>query len=181
MALRRRSYTVKVPSMKRPVNEIGGVVFFAMLAFLIVPAAGCRTLTPLPPANLSEPGWTVRQGQAVWRSGRGMPEIAGELLVATRPGGNEFIQFTKTPFPLVIAQKAANHWQIQFSTENKRFAGLGKPPARLIWLWLSPALSGQLPAEKWSWHQNENGWGLENRGNGERLEGYFTEGSSGTR
>jgi len=109
-----------------------------------------------------------------------MPEIAGELLVATRPGTNEFIQFTKTPFPLVIAQKAANHWQIQFSTENKRFSGLGKPPARLIWLWLSPALSGELPPKKWLWHQNENGWNLENRTTGESLDGYFMESSPGT-
>ena len=97
-------------------------------------------------------------------------------MVATRPGGDELVQFTKTPFPLVIAQKAANHWQIQFSTENKRFSGLGQPPARLIWLWLSPALSGDLPPKKWSWHQNEDGWHLENPATGESLAGYFVGG-----
>ena len=164
--------------MKQCVNKGGGVIF--LLTFFLVAGAGCRTLTSLPPVNLSEPGWTVRQGQAVWRSGRGMPEIAGELLMATQAGTNEFIQFTKTPFPLVIARKAANHWQIQFSTENKRFSGLGKPPARLIWLWLSPALSGQLPSKKWLWHQSQDGWHLENRATGESLDGYFLESSPGT-
>jgi len=34
----------------------------------------------LPPVSLSEPGWTIRQGQAVWRRYHDTPDIAGELL-----------------------------------------------------------------------------------------------------
>ena len=161
--------------MKRREQEGGGVFGRAMgvILFVLLAGMGCRTLPPLPPVDLSERGWTVQQGQAVWKSGNKMPEIAGELMLASRPYGNQFIQFTKTPFPLVIAQKVTNHWQINFPTENKRYSGLGAPPKRLIWFWLSQALSGKLPGDKWSWNQNENGWRLENHSSGERLEGYF--------
>jgi len=48
--------------------------------------AACRTAPPLPPVNLSDPRWTLQQGQAVWRSQLNAPEIAGELLVASRGG-----------------------------------------------------------------------------------------------
>src|SRR5436190_1004987 len=71
---------------------------------------GCRT-APLPPVNLHEPGWTVREGQAVWKRDQNTPEIAGEVLLATRPDGCTFVQFTKTPFPMIIAQTTTNHWQ----------------------------------------------------------------------
>src|ERR1043166_4713848 len=81
---------------------------------LLVACGACRTVLPLPPANLSQPGWTVRQGQAIWRSARKAPEIAGELLLATRTDGEAFVQFTKTPFPLVIAQTSGSDWEIRF-------------------------------------------------------------------
>ncbi len=149
---------------------------FLWFLFLIV-MAGCRTLQPFPASNLSEPGWNVRQGQAVWRTSRQAPEIAGEILLATQANGNAFIQFTKTPFPLVIAQQTTNRWQIQFPTENKRYSGSGRRPSRLIWLWLSQAFAGKLPAEKWSWQVDENGWRLENRATGELLQGYLINGS----
>jgi hypothetical protein len=144
------------------------------LLLVLFAATGCRTVSPLAPANLSEPGWTVRQGQAVWQSGKERPEIAGELLLATKLNGDAFVQFSKTPFPLVIAQQATNHWQVQFPTENKRYSGFGTPPGRLIWFPLAQALAGKLPPDKWSWYQDANGWRLENRATKERLEGYFT-------
>jgi len=144
------------------------------LLFLLVTATGCRTLPPLPPVDLSKPGWTVQQGQAVWKSGKKMPEIAGEVMLASKPNGDLFVQFTKTPFPLVIAQKVTNSWQINFPTENKRYSGLGSPPKRLIWFWLHDAMAGTLSSKAWSWHQNEKGWRLENHATGEWLEGYFS-------
>src|SRR5436190_16985831 len=128
--------------MTRHTQEVTGVLGMAMRVglFLMFAATGCRTLPPLAPANLSEPGWTVRQGQAVWQSGKERPEIAGELLLATKSNGEVFVQFTKTPFPLVIAQQVANHWQVQFPTQNKSYSGLGTPPSRLIWFPLAEAL-----------------------------------------
>src|SRR5262245_29634297 len=161
-----------MPRAKKVRGECG--TFTKALFVLMFAATGCRTLPPLPPANLSEPGWTVRQGQAVWKSGRDKPEIAGELLLATKPKGDEFVQFTKTPFPLAISRQATNHWEVNFPTENKRYSGLGTPPKRLIWFWLADGLAGRLPPDKWLWRQDQNGWHLENRANGEWLEGYFT-------
>ncbi|MDB6056500.1 MAG: hypothetical protein JWO95_344, partial [Verrucomicrobiales bacterium] len=80
-------------------------VFVPFLWVCVISAlAGCRTMKPLPPANLKEPGWTVREGQAVWKRKASEPEIAGEILLATRSDGRAFVQFSKNPFPLVIAQ-----------------------------------------------------------------------------
>src|SRR2546421_166697 len=68
------------------------------LLLILLFLAGCALLPPLPQANLRDPGWTVREGQAVWKSKRGASDIAGEILVATQPDGRAFVQFTKTPF-----------------------------------------------------------------------------------
>ena len=142
---------------------------------LLLSCNNCRTVPPLPAANLSAPGWTVRQGQAIWRSSRKAPEIAGELLLATGTDGRAFVQFTKTPFPLVIAQNAGTDWEIRFPTENRRYSGRGTPPKRLIWLWLSRAYQGHTVPKGWSWQPGEERWHLENPGTGEFIEGYFTK------
>ena len=143
------------------------------LLLLLLAAGGCRTLPPLPPVNLSQPGWTVRQGQAIWRPAGTSTELAGEILVATRTNGAAFLQFSKSPFPLVVAQQNSNEWQIEFSTENKRYSGRGNPPSRLIWLWLGRMLLGEPAPKKWSWRVDNDGWRLENRVTGEAVEGYF--------
>jgi hypothetical protein len=150
--------------------------FGGLGAALLLPAlgaAGCRTASPLPPADFKQPGWTVRQGQAVYVTKRGAPEIAGEILLATRNDDRAFVQFSKTPFPLMIAQSASNYWELQVPAQNRRYAGHGLPPARLILLWLARVLSGQPPPKGWSWHSDEHGWRLENPATGERLEGYL--------
>src|SRR6266513_1380446 len=87
----------------------GDKVFPWALLWILL-GIGCRSLPPLPPANLSEPGWIVREGQAVWRPKKGAPEIAGEIMVATQNNGRTFVQFTKTPFPFVIARTETNSW-----------------------------------------------------------------------
>ncbi len=143
---------------------------------LILLSAGltaCRT-APLPPVDLAEPGWNVRQGQGVWRARHAAPEIAGEILVATAPENRAFVQFSKTPFPVVVAQTTTNAWQFELPTRNKRYSGRGAPPAGLIWFQLPRALSATpLPAD-WSWRGSATNWRLENRSTGESLEGYFT-------
>jgi hypothetical protein len=143
--------------------------------FLLMVVNGCLTAPPLPQANLSEPGWTVRQGQAVWTPRRKAPEIAGELLLATRTDGSAFVQFTKTPFPFAIAQTSPTGWQIEFPPQNRRFAAPGKPPARIVWFQLVNALVGKPIAKSWAWHNSETNWQLTNSSSGESLEGYFTQ------
>src|SRR5215471_693596 len=86
-------------------NFVSALVCFCLAAAL----AGCQS-TPLPKINLAEPGWTVRQGQAIWRAGTGIPDMAGDLLVATNTNGRTLIQFTKTPFPMIVAQATTNAW-----------------------------------------------------------------------
>jgi len=147
--------------------------FGILLAFAIY-AAGCGTI-PMPSVNLSEPGWTTRQGQAVWRAKRDAPEIAGDLMLATNPDGRSFLQFTKTPLPFVVAQSTADAWRIQFVPYNKTYSGRGAPPQRLVWFYLPRCLAGLPPPEAWTWRRlPNNGWHLENRNTGEFLEGYLT-------
>src|SRR5687767_7740505 len=105
-------------------------VVFGTLALCALALTACRTIPDLPRANLSEPGWTVHQGQALWTPKRNATEIAGELVVATRSDGRTLLQFIKTPFPLVIAQTTSNLWQIEIPPQNRVVAGRGTPPSR---------------------------------------------------
>lgn len=149
----------------------------ALLAPLLLVAGllGCRTAPPFPKADLAQPGWTVHQGQAIWRAKRSAPEIAGEILLATNADGRTFVQFSKTPFPFVIAQTTTNAWQIESPTQGRRYSGYGNPPARVIWFQLPRACSDSTLANNWAWHESVSGWHLEQRNTGERLEGYFTQ------
>lgn len=152
--------------------------FFAGMALclLLALAAGCQTVARFPAVDFNQPGWTVRQGQAIWKRGRKMPDVAGEIIIATGPEGRSFVQFSKNPFPLVIAQSTATAWQVETPTDNKRYSGHGKPPKRLIFLYVPRALAGESLPRGWTWQKLENnGWRLQNPANGESLEVYFTQ------
>jgi len=142
--------------------------------FLAIAGAGCQTL-PLPPVNIAEAGWNLRQGQAIWRPTRNKPEIVGEITVARRPESNRaFIEFTKTPFPILTAQLAEESWEINFVPERRSFHGKGEPPPRLIWLWVPVVLAGTPPPKNWSFRQlDPDHWQLENSQTGESLEGFW--------
>jgi hypothetical protein len=149
------------------------------LAWLMVPlllalaAGGCGALSPaIPAADLSEPGWVVREGQAVWRLPKAKAEIAGEVLIATREDGRAFVQFTKSPFPMVVAQATARSWKIEFPPQRLRYSGRGVPPRRLIWLHVPRLLSGKAPPRGWTWRKKGTDWCLENPTTQESLEGY---------
>ncbi len=135
----------------------------------------CNT-RPLPPADLSQGGWKVQQGQAVWRAKKTSPEIAGELFLATNATGRTVIQFTKTPFPFIIAQTATNSWQLEVPAQNRKYSGPGKPPARISWFHLPRALNGIVPPAPWVFQKLENeNWSLENKSSGERIEGFLNQ------
>ncbi len=137
-------------------------------------ACGCRTAPPLPRANLNEPGWTIRQGQTVWHT-EGGREIAGDVLVATRAKDEAVVQFSKSPFTLVMAQSSGARWQVDFPPEHKHYSGRGQGPTRIIWLFLPRALSNSTLPKTLTWRQNSQGWKLEDTSTGEFLEGYFSE------
>lgn len=135
---------------------------------------GCRTPSPLPPADFAAPGWQVRQGQAVWQPTRARPELAGELLLATRQNGDFFVQFSKTPFALATAQVMNGRWQIEFGNGERRWGGRGKPPGRFAWFQLPRALATASWDQPWRFTQSSSGsWRLENPRTGETLEGGF--------
>lgn len=147
----------------------------ALLLALVV-GASCRTFPDLPPINLSEPGWTLRQGQAVWRSKRDAPEIAGEVLFATREGQRAMLQLTKSPLPFVNAQVDGERWEIEFVPQQRKFNGEGTPTPRLLWVHLARALSGTRPPEPLKFEQTEpHGFTLENPKTGESISGFLNQ------
>ena len=148
-------------------------IFSGLLALLLT---GCQiTSAPLPPVNLAEPGWTLRQGQALWRVRKDASELAGEVLSATHADGRALLQFTKTPLPFVSVQLATNGaWQVDFIPQQTRYTGQGKPFPRLIWAHLARALSGQpLPSSLQFVRTPDGGWRLLNRDSGESITGFF--------
>ena len=152
----------------------GPVARLGVLLALLVALVSCRTVAPLAPANLSEPGWRTQTGQAVWRPRHDAPELAGELLVATHPDGRSVVQFTKTPLPFVVVLTTARTWQIEFVPQHRTFSGPGRPPARLLWLHLARHLAGEPSAGKISWRTlPDQHWRLENSATGETIEGFL--------
>lgn len=145
------------------------------LAALVLPLAGCRTPAPLPAVDLSAPGWTIREGQAVWRRSAMSAELAGELLVAIRDDDEALVQFSKNPMLLVSAQMTSNRWQVEFIPQRRRQAGAGTPPDGIIWLQLAACIRGaSLPGGEWRFQRNAGGgWRLENLASGESLEGFL--------
>ena len=148
-------------------------IFHLPFSILFLFLTACHT-APLLPTNFSEPGWKIQQGQAVWRAKRDAPELAGELLLATHPDGRTVVQFTKTPFPFVIAQTTPRSWQLEIPAQNKKYSAPGKPPARISWFHLPDALLGAPLPKPWIFRQAQNeNWQLENKSTREVIEGFL--------
>ena len=145
------------------------------LTMVLLAGAGCRTAGPLPPTDLSAPGWQAQSGQAVWRPPGNRPALAGDLLLATNADGNCFIQFSKMPFPLVTARISGNRWEIEFGANEHTWHGQGAPPDRFVWFQLPRALLGANPASSWRYASPASpSWRMENARTGETLEGVFS-------
>jgi hypothetical protein len=181
---RSKKFTVNAAMNRRPLWPLRSVApnsrnlrQLRLLFWLVsvIGCAACRTLPPLATANLSEPGWSIREGQAVWRPKLKGPEIAGELLVATHRNGETFLQFTKTPLPLVVVRTTTNRWHIEFIAEHRARSGHGQPPAQFGWLQLARCVGGAAPLTQWHWEKfPDDRWRLENRVSGETFEGFLT-------
>jgi hypothetical protein len=159
-------------SIRRAFGGVGHLLLLVLLGG----AAGCLTPVRFPPANLKEPGWTVRSGEAVWRRERGGEGLAGEFLAATRPDGRAFVQLSKDAFPLAVGQEAPDAWTIEFPLQNKHYSGRGQAPSRIILLQLPRVLAGLRTPKDISWQPRNGGaWRLENRSSGESLDVFFDQ------
>ena len=151
-----------------------GIAVIHGLAVLII--CGCAGLSrSLPPVDLKQPGWVVHQGQAVWKLPHSQRDVAGDVTVALGPDDRSFVQFSKTPFPLVIGQTTAKRWQVEFPPQNKHYIGSGAPPLRAMWLYLPRVLAGKPPPAKWTWSNSNGNWRLANPKSGESIEGFFSQ------
>lgn len=145
--------------------------------FCVLLVAGCRIVQEFPAVDVSQPGWQVRQGQAVWRPDAKGPELSGELLWASHPDGRFLLQFLKTPITLVEARGSDAGWRISFPPQGRSFTGSrGRSPSqRLGWLHLAAALQGRT-APNWTFtRRSDRAWQLSNARTGEMIEGYLAQ------
>ncbi len=169
-----RKFKTLAGKMKTMAGKFQVLAGFGALLVMLAGIISCRTASPLPPADLSAPGWRVMQGQALWKPSRQHAELAADLMVATNTTGDYLVQLTKDPFPLVTAEVVGGQWQIQFQAGRYSRSGHGPPPARFPWFQLPRALRGAAPGPDWRFEWlNTNAWRLENPETGERLEGAF--------
>ena len=149
-----------------------------LLWVAVVFLTGCRSVVEFAAVDVSQPGWGVEQGQAVWKPKPAGPELSGELLWASHADGRFLLQFLKTPITLVEAQGDASDWQIAFPPQGRSFSGSrgGPPSPRLGWLYLAAALQGRSLANGWTFAQRNNqSWELKNPRTGEQIEGYLSQ------
>ncbi len=157
--------------MNRKLKTAAGI---GALLVVLAGTLSCRTAAPLPPADLSTPGWHVISGQALWKASRQHVELAADLMFATNSTGDYLVQLTKDPFPLVTAEVVGGQWQIQFQAGLYSRSGHGAPPARFPDFQLPQVLRGGAPGADWRFEWvNTNAWRLENPETGETLEGAF--------
>lgn len=157
-------------SMKR-----GGLalVFEVLLAAWML--IGCRSGPSLVQVDVSEPGWTMVEGQAVWRTRSGAPEIVAEFQGSFHSDGRRWLEVSKAGLPFMTVRADSLSWEIRTSMRKQRFAGRGAPTHRSGWLQLSTCLAGQRPARQWAWvRRADGGWRLSNASTGEQIEGVTT-------
>ncbi len=134
---------------------------------------GCRTVPPLPPADL-QAGWSLRHGQAVWTRSRTEQGVAGEILLATRADRDCFVQFAKPPFTLATARAEAGLWLVESAAARRRSKGRGVAPPRVVWFALAEEVRGRPAGCGWHFEARGGaGWRLTNVATGEGLEGFL--------
>jgi hypothetical protein len=147
-------------------------VAVAILAMTFL--AGCATLPPLPPVDLSAPGWTIRHGQAVWRFDAKAPEVVGDLVVAAGADGRLFAQFSKGPVTVAVARADQTQWELDLDLFDRRIRRRGTPDKRFALFQLArQCAGGEIPAPWRASRDTGSRWRLENPRTGEYLEGYW--------
>ena len=134
-------------------------------------SGGCAS-RPIPPVNLAEDGWQVRESTIVWRPRRKAPELLGELLIAHHPDGRRLVQLSKQSLPLVTAQSDTNGWMITSTLRSGRFGGTLPATDRVPWFLLESLPPHPPQSSRWQVETLTNGfWHLGNSRTGEYVEG----------
>lgn len=111
--------------------------------------------------------------------GKNTPEIAGDILYFKGKEGSVALQFSKSPFPVLLTQVHSSGWQIELLTEKKTFSGDGKVPGKygplpLGWVVLSSLLAGNPAPAGWEYQKESDGnFRLTNPKTGETLNGFL--------
>ncbi len=127
-------------------GRIGSTCIAIFVALLL---AGCVALDPLPEANLSDPGWKIWTGQAVWQPRAGNSPLVGDMIVARHADGEIFVSFSKPPLPLLTARANGSSWWIDVVERGHSYSGRGKPPGRFIWFRMPDVLEGSTDIAGW--------------------------------
>lgn len=95
--------------------------------------------------------------------------------MVARKENEGFVEFIKTPFPIVNGWRTLENWQVEFPPQNRVFNGREEPSHRFIWPFLPACLiEGRSPPAGWVLTRTEPGrWRFENKRSGEYLEGFL--------
>lgn len=149
-------------------------MFFALVMLAL---SGCASRPLVPPMNIAEGGWVIRQGEAAWTPRPGQPSVTGNLVVGMTVDGRALVQFsTPTSGTLALAQYATNYWQVQFPSQKKSSSGGNLLPDKVLWLQLPDGLLGNTVKETdWIFsRQRDQTFVFRHQVTGERLEGRLT-------
>jgi hypothetical protein len=136
---------------------------------------GCATTNTQSLFTVSGPGWHVQQGQALWMTKKGGPQLGGDIVFATDDTGRSYAQFEKMPLSIVMVQTTPKEWFLHFAQGGGTYKGHEPATTRTVWLHLADALAGKPLPQPLHFEQETNGnWRLENLKTGEILEGFLS-------
>lgn len=153
----------------RPAGTLRGTAYWC-LCLVSLTLYGCASTTNWPEVDLSDAGWAVWTGQALWTREGDRPPIAGEVIIARRASGEVFVSFSKPPLPIFTARTLAGQWRIDFVDAGQSHSGHGKPPRRFVWFALPGLLEGGAPPADWTIALPAGAqWSIRNASTGEAI------------
>jgi len=131
--------------------------------------SSCSTGVSLPEVDLSAPGWTVWNGQALWKAEAERPAIAGEIVLARHDNGDVLINFAKPPVPIFTAQLSGVNWKIDFIYSQNTHSGTDGAPSRFVWFQIPSLLQSAVVPEGWQVQVAKPVWELLDPNSGEHI------------
>lgn len=160
----------------RILSKLGGRAAVCGTALLTLAlTAGCYShhVYSFPKVMVSGPGWTMYNGQVIWKATASVPELAGDLFVAVNTNGQAVMQFSKT-LPFLTAQMDNSHWQVNIPSQGKNYSGGYPLPSHFGWLQIPALLRHQSLTSPWTLTGSLDSWEIRNAATGEYLRGYFS-------